>query len=295
MNREDAKNAKKKRKQGFLRALCAFAVKILNQLCFLKLGGSLITDKSREQTVLPEVLARLADEVAALATRPDLRLVVGHGSGSFGHTEAKKYGTRQGVHTPAQWRNFANVAHVAAKLNRHVLDALRAAGIPAINAQPSASVVCRDGVIVEMAVAPIQNALDHGLVPLVYGDVAVDEVRGGTIISTEDEFRYLATHLRPAPSEIFLAGIERGVLTRWPDGDVIPLINSANVESIRSVLRGSHAADVTGGMESKVLEMLAQAQAMPGLSIRIFSGVEAGAVKRALLGEGVVGTVVKSY
>ncbi len=266
-----------------------------NQLCFLKLGGSLITDKGREQTVLPEVLARLADEIAAtLATRPDLQLVVGHGSGSFGHAEAKKHGTRQGVRTPEQWRAFADVAHVAAKLNRHVLDALRAAGIPAINAQPSASVVCRDGAIVEMAVTPIQHALDGGLVPVVYGDVAVDEVRGGTIISTEDEFRYLATRLHPAPSEILLAGIERGVLTRWPDGDVIPLITPQNIESLRPALRGSHAADVTGGMESKVLEMLAQAQAMPGLSIRIFSGVEAGVVKRALLREVVEGTVVKS-
>lgn len=264
-------------------------------LTFLKLGGSLITDKSREQTVLPEVLARLAEEVAAaLATRPDLRLVVGHGSGSFGHAEAKKHGTRQGVRTPEQWRAFADVAHVAAKLNRHVIDALREAGIPAINAQPSASVVCRDGVIIEMAVAPIQRALDGGLVPLVYGDVAVDAIRGGTIISTEDEFRYLATRLRPAPSEILLAGIERGVLTSWPDGEVIPLITQQNIESLRPALRGSHAADVTGGMESKVLEMLAQAQAMPGLSIRIFAGVEAGVVKRALLGGVVEGTVVRT-
>jgi isopentenyl phosphate kinase len=264
-------------------------------LTFLKLGGSLITDKSREQTVLPEVLARLAGEIAtALASRPDLQLVVGHGSGSFGHAEAKKHGTRQGVRAPEQWRAFAEVAHVAAKLNRHVLDALRTAGIPAINAQPSASVVCRDGVIVEMAVAPIQRALDGGLVPVVYGDVAVDEVRGGTIISTEDEFRFLATRLHPAPSEILLAGIERGVLTRWPDGELIPLITQQNIESLRPALRGSHAADVTGGMESKVLEMLAQAQAMPGLNIHIFSGVEAGVVKRALLGEVVEGTVVRA-
>ncbi len=260
-------------------------------LIFLKLGGSLITDKSREQTVRADVLARLATEIAeALAARPDLRLVIGHGSGSFGHTEGKKYGTRQGVHTPADWRGFADVAHVAAKLNRHVLDALRAAGVPALNCQPSASAIARDTVITSMALHPIQSALEHGLVPLVMGDVAVDEVRGGTIISTEDVFRYLAEQLKPR--EILLAGIERGVLTHWPDGDVIPLINSANVLAVRSALRGSQATDVTGGMESKVLEMLAQAQAMPGLSIRIFSGVETGLVKKVLIGEQVEGTIV---
>jgi isopentenyl phosphate kinase len=261
-------------------------------LLFLKLGGSLITDKSREQTVKPDVLARLSAEIAeAMAVRPGLRLVIGHGSGSFGHTEGKKYGTRQGVHTPEQWRGFADVAHVAAKLNRHVLDALRAAGVPALNCQPSASALARDTLVTSMALHPIQNALDHGLVPLVMGDVAVDAVRGGTIISTEDVFRYLTAQLKP--SEILLAGIERGVLTHWPDGDVIPLINSANIDSIRSVLRGSHTADVTGGMESKVLEMLAQAQSMPGLSIRIFSGVETGLVGKVLSGEATEGTIVE--
>ncbi len=258
---------------------------------FLKLGGSLITDKSREQTVLPDVLARLAGEIAAaLNAHPELRLIVGHGSGSFGHTLAKKYGTRQGVSTPEQWRGFADVAQVAARLNRHVFDALRAAGVPAVNVQPSASAVCRDAVIADMAVTPIKNALDHALVPLVMGDVAVDEVRGGTIISTEDVFKYLAAQLWP--SQILLAGNERGVLTRWPDGDVIPLIAPSNIESLRPALRRSNAVDVTGGMESKVLEMLSLAQSVPGLTIRIFSGSEAGVVERMLAGQREDGTAI---
>ena len=262
-----------------------------NPTVFLKLGGSLITDKSRDQTILPDVLARLANEIAAaLSARPELRLIVGHGSGSFGHTLAKKYGTRQGVKTPEQWRGFAEVAQVAARLNRHVFDALRTAGVAAVNFQPSASAVCRDAVITDMALAPIQNALDHGLVPLVMGDVAMDEVRGGTIVSTEDVFKYLAAQL--GPSQILLAGIERGVLTRWPDGDVIPLINSSNIESLRPALRGSNAVDVTGGMESKVLEMLALAQSVPGMAIWIFSGQKAGMVERMLAGESQTGTVI---
>ncbi|MEK9165032.1 MAG: isopentenyl phosphate kinase, partial [Chloroflexota bacterium] len=263
-----------------------------NPLIFLKLGGSLITDKGREQTVLPDVLARLANEIAgALTARPELRLIVGHGSGSFGHTLAKKYGTRHGVSTPEQWRGFADVAQAAARLNRHVFDALRAAGVPAANFQPSASAVCHDGVIAGLASAPIRSALDHALVPLVMGDVAMDEVRGGTIVSTEDVFKYLAAQLRP--SQILLAGIERGVLTRWPEGNVIPLITASNIESLRPALRGSHTADVTGGMESKVLEMLALAQSAPGMAIRIFSGKKAEVVKRMLLEESREGTVVR--
>lgn len=262
-------------------------------LVLLKLGGSLITDKSREQTLRQDVLDRLCQEIATARVRqPDLQVVIGHGSGSFGHIEAARYRTRAGVKSPADWLGYAHVAHVAAKLNRSVLDALRAAGVPALNCPPSASAVARDAVVQSLALEPIRKAVANGLVPLVMGDVALDEVRGGTIISTEDIFRYLAIHLQP--SRILLAGIERGVLDRWPDGNPIPLISNDTIEAVRHVLRGSHAADVTGGMESKVLEMLAMARAQPGLEIRIFAGTEPGLLTDVLLAETSAGTLVQA-
>jgi isopentenyl phosphate kinase len=257
-------------------------------LTFLKLGGSLITNKNTPRTPRTEVLARLMGEIAgAYAARPGLRLVLGHGSGSFGHVEAKKYGTRNGVNTAEEWRGFAEVQAAAGLLNRLVYDAARQAGLPVINFPPSASAICRDGVIHAFAVAPIRAALDHGLVPLVFGDVAIDEVRGGTIVSTEDVFRYLARKLKP--KQILLAGDEAGVLTRWPDGEVISEITS--VQSL-SALTGSHAIDVTGGMASKVREMLALAAEMPGTEIRIFSGEVTGRLRKALTGKRVPGTLI---
>lgn len=256
-------------------------------LIFLKLGGSLITDKTQPRTPRPETLARLMHEIAsACAAQPDLQMVLGHGSGSFGHVEGKRYGTRNGVHTAEEWRGFADVQHVAALLNRLVVDAARVAGLPVVNFPPSASVVARDAVIEQMALAPIENALAHGLLPVVQGDVALDVARGGTIVSTEDVFRYLAPRLQPA--QILLAGIERGVLTHWPDGPIMPELNE-----IPSAATGSHAADVTGGMVAKIRETLAMVRAAPNCSALIFSGEEPGLVKRALLGEAVPGTVLR--
>ena len=176
---------------------------------------------------------------------------------------------------------------VAGELNRLVVDAARAAGLPVLNLPPSASAVCRDGVIQTLAVEAAEAALAHDLVPLVFGDVALDEVRGGTIVSTEDVFRYLAGILRP--ERILLAGIEPGVLAHWPDGEVIPLVTQATA---LSGLGGSRAADVTGGMASKVSEMLALTQAVPGVSVRIFTGMSPGAVRAVLLGESAPGTVI---
>ena len=257
-------------------------------LTFLKLGGSLITDKSTPRTAREAVLARLMAEVAeARRARPELQLVLGHGSGSFGHVEARRHGTRAGVTSPDQWRGFAEVQSVAGLLNRLVADAARAAGLPVLNLPPSASAVCRDGAIVRMSLEPVEAALAHGLVPLVFGDVALDEVRGGTIVSTEDVFRYLARALRPA--RILLAGIEAGVLSRWPDGEILPRLG---VRQALTGVGGAQAADVTGGMAGKVSEMQALAAEVPGVEVLIFSGEVPGQVREALLGQAVPGTVI---
>jgi isopentenyl phosphate kinase len=132
-----------------------------------------------------------------------------------------------------------------------------------------------------MALGPVRAALEHGLVPLVFGDVAVDEVRGGTIVSTEDVFGFLARALRPR--RLLLAGLEPGVLTHFPGGEVISLITP---HTPLAGVGASGAVDVTGGMANKVTEMLMLVQDVPGLEARVFSGLEPGQVRRALLAEG---------
>lgn len=251
-------------------------------LTFLKLGGSLITDKAFPQTPRPAALARLAAEIAqALLARADLHLLLGHGSGSFGHVEAAKHGTRAGAREPEEWRGFVEVSAAAARLNRIVTDALLEAGVPAITFQPSASARCRDGKIEEMALEPAVAALERGLVPLVYGDVAFDRLRGGTIISTEDIFGYLARRLRP--ERILLAGMEPGVYSDWPIGrSVVPKITLADADRHFAALGGSHAPDVTGGMATKVRDMLALSGEVAGLQILIFSGETPGYTLSAL-------------
>ena len=142
---------------------------------FLKLGGSLITDKTGVAAVRADLLARLATEIASVRqARPALRLLLGHGSGSFGHVVAAQYGTRDGVQTPAQWHGFTEVARAAATLNHLVVAALQAAGVPAFSLSPSASAHCQNGQLTFMAVEPVRRALDAHILPVVYGDVAFE-------------------------------------------------------------------------------------------------------------------------
>ncbi len=251
------------------------------ELVFVKLGGSLITDKTRPSTARVDVIARLAEELAqARAERPDLRLLLGHGSGSFGHVVGKRYGTRAGVRDAEGWRGFAETAAAAARLNRIVTDQMLAAGLPVWSIQPSATALCRDGRLIALGWEPIERALSVGLVPLIYGDVALDEVRGGTIASTEELFAFLAPILRPA--RIVLVGRVDGVFTADPlrDSDArrIPEITPQEALSGRAGLGEAFGADVTGGMASKVRIMAGLVQVMPGLEVHLIGGETPGHV-----------------
>lgn len=254
----------------------------------LKLGGSLITDKRGEKAFRQDVMRRIANEVERAHNRSPQRLVIGHGSGSFGHVPANKYGTINGVHSDDGWRGFTEVARVASELNELVTGELWNAGLPAMRIQPSASLIAHDGVPAQMDVMAIKAALDHGLIPVVHGDVAFDDVRGGTIISTETIFFYLARHL--PVSRILLLGEVDGVYD--PAGAVIPMITPAALPAVEAALGGSAGTDVTGGMETKVRDMVALVQAVPNLTIRIMSGAQPGLLQAALLGGAQPGTLI---
>lgn len=261
-------------------------------LQLLKLGGSLITDKAQPHTAHPDVMRRLAREISVvLQEAPSLQLVLGHGSGSFGHVVGQRYGTRKGVRTTEEWQGFQEVWWEARALNLIFMEILHEAGLPALIFSPSAGAMADDGQVVDWTLAPIRNALKAGLLPVVYGDVAFDRTRGGTILSTEDLFDYLARQLRPR--RILLAGLEPGVWADYPERKrIIPEITSANIAEVLPAVKEADAVDVTGGMASKVSQSLELVAAIARLDVLIFSGAESGALKRALRGEQ-VGTVIK--
>lgn len=253
-------------------------------LYFLKLGGSLITDKNTPHTARPAILQRLAQEIArAVQAFPSLRLVIGHGSGSFGHVPAHQHKTRDGVRTPAQWRGFVEVWQEARALNQIVAESLGAAGLPVVAFPPSASVQAAGGHIIAWNLQPIQSALQAGLIPLINGDVIFDQSLGGSILSTEELFAYLAGKLKPR--RILIAGIEQGVWADFPTCQrLITHITPATYSAILQSLGGSSAVDVTGGMLKKVENMIDLVKNNPDLTIQIFSGVTPGTLYETLMG-----------
>jgi isopentenyl phosphate kinase len=255
----------------------------------LKLGGSVITDKTRPFTARMNVIERVALEIKnALDERgDDLQLIIGHGSGSFGHEVAAKYQTQSGAINDDSWLGFAEVAAAAAELNQIVLNALRAAGVPSIKFQPSASTRTRGEQLMYFETFPLKEVLKHGLVPVVYGDVSVDASQGMSIVSTEKLFDNLARELSPA--RIILDGQVDGVYERDPLEDpaaeMFEDIDQTNWDEVEAALSGSHGTDVTGGMLSKVREMYRLTLAMPPMQAMIMSANEPGHLEAVLKGQ----------
>lgn len=264
-----------------------------HEIVLLKLGGSLITDKDIPFTPRLDKLADLAQEIkTVLDANPEMQLILGHGSGSFGHVAAKKHGTRDGVQTREQWQGFAEVRFQAAELNRHVMEALLHAGVAAISFPPSSSMISDNRKVIHHNILAIRKALEVHLLPVVYGDVAFDETLGGTILSTEDVFKFLVEQF--SPSRILLAGIEAGVWEDFPARTrLVKQIQLADYEAMRSGIRGSASTDVTGGMKAKVEEMLSLIHENQTLTAQIFSAEESGFLSRALRGEN-MGTLLSA-
>jgi len=257
---------------------------------FLKLGGALLTEKGGREAVRADVLARLAGEIAAWRPARGGRLVLFHGSGSFGHVAARE--TRFLEH-PGDSLAHARVAASARRLDGLVVDALITAGLPAVGVPGGLVVTCTDGRITAVRADVVLDVIDAGLLPALYGDATPDRARGGTIASTEPLMIALAEPL--AAARIVLATDVDGVFGGDPHVDAgatrLDVITPADRDRVATFLGGARAGtpDVSGGMSSKVLGMLDLVARRPETEVRILSGLRPGAVAAALAGEAAAG------
>ena len=127
---------------------------------------------------------------------------------------------------------------------------------------------------------------------MVHGDVIFDRVKGGTILSTEELFEHLARELRP--DRILLAGLEDAIYADFPARrHKVEVLTRESFNEIRQGVGQAEGADVTGGMLSKVQQMLDLVHEIPALTVQIFSGETADNLKKALKGEH-IGTILKA-
>lgn len=259
----------------------------------VKLGGSLITDKAKPFTARSRTVRRLARELVSFLDKSDKLVVLGHGGGSFPHTPAVEYKTKEGFKDERGKLGAAKVFDAAAQLNRIVIGSFIKEGIPAVGFPPSSLMLARKGKVHSFYLDTIIEALENGMLPVVYGDAIVDEKQGSTIFSTETVLSSLAKILPKLGSKykaekIIHCGITDGVLSG--NGKTVKQITPADFKRLKSEIGKSAGIDVTGGMLHKVEESLELAKI--GIPSLIINGNKKGELLRVLKGKPYKGTEI---
>lgn len=264
-----------------------------SELIILKLGGSVITKKSEEKPeVHKENLERIAKEIADAKKKKNFSLVIVHGAGPFGHAPAKKYGLDRDIRDEGQMKGFSVTHQSMEKLNFFVVNELQKNGINALAYQPSAIGILRNKKLVYFPTKILKRLLSLDLVPVAYGDVLVDEVTGINILSGDHLVPYIAENLKA--SRVVMAVDVPGIFDSDPkknkDAKLVKEIYSSNIDQIKEI-GTSGSTDVTGGMKRKLNELLRLAKV--GIESEIVDGTEPEILKRTLLGEKGLGTIIK--
>lgn len=212
----------------------------------LKLGGSVITDKTTRETIDDSALVRASDAIAAVDVN---ELVLVHGGGSFGHPNAaeRNVSSNSGTNEAADVRA---IHRVMGQLLRRVTDDLGDVGVPAVPVRPFSAGYRTETGAIRLSTDPIRRMVDEGFVPVLHGDVFVSEKRGATIVSGDELVVSLAETLDA--NRVGLCSTVPGVLDE--NGDLVRRIE--RYEDVETVLGGSESTDVTGGMAGKVNALL---------------------------------------
>jgi len=253
-------------------------------MLLVKLGGSVLTNKTRLRTPRLAAIRRLARELAAVR-QP---LLVVHGAGSFGHILARRHGLDKGGLSPAKRAAAARVHADVRELDRLVVDALNDAGFAAVPVPPSAVLTLDDGRIATIDLTPFLEFSSMGFTPVTFGDLGRDLSRGFSVCSGDLLMLELARAFQPERA-VFAADVD-GLFTADPkrrrSARLLETVGPDDLSKIE--FSTSSRTDVTGSIEGKVRRMFEIADHV-GECV-IVNGNVKNRVRDALRGRRVVGT-----
>lgn len=220
-------------------------------MILIKLGGSVITDKSEYKKFNREQTARLCAEIAASGKG----VLVVHGAGSYGHVLSKQYQLQHGLQDFRQIPAVAQVQHDVRELSLNVVEEMIKVGMPAVSVPPGSCFVMDNGRLIVDNPESIKALAHIGVMPVLFGDVVADRSKGFGICSGDQAMEALAKIFKP-DRIVFVSDVD-GLYTADPKKDenakLIPEVDGKMLDKLDSELT---VADVTGGIRGKVDEML---------------------------------------
>ncbi len=261
------------------------------KLVLVKLGGSLITNKAKENSVRENKIEELLGEITrAKANDPHLQIILGHGHGSVGHVVLKKYELalgrveekRKGIAETLERVTFLNNLFIKKSLQSNLLAvSMRLAAFSTLTNKTQ-----------EQVIATIETLLDQDFLPITCGDIIFINEDEYAVWSTEKVFSYLVSVFEKSQRY----KIERTIhVTQKPgfldsNGSTIKNITKKTWDLQKKHLFQTNGIDATGGMKHKVEESLSMTE--NGISSLIISGEEQGNLYNALLNKNWKGSLV---
>jgi len=241
----------------------------MKNLVLVKLGGSVITDKSKPFTARIDVIQKLAKKIKSFKNK-NTDLIIGHGSGSFAHVPASKYQIHRGLIRKDSVWGLAQTADAAIQINRIVISEFLKLKIPVVSFAPLSFIF--DKIII---IDHIKKALEIEIIPIIYGDVIMNKKQGFEIYSGERTLDVLATKLTKFYRRIKIIYYTNTDGVYDNKGKTISLITPKNFKKVKKYLEGSDNTDVTGGMIHKVEESLKLVQKLDA-EVYIMNGLSMG-------------------
>ncbi len=241
-----------------------------------KLGGSVITDKTKNSSYRSDVTSALAEEIAS----SDESVVVVHGGGSFGHPLAKQYGLS--ADGPLQASTGVSQTRGAMyELNSLVCKTMGESRLSPYPFAPFDAVAASGPVPTSKW---LRGLLKAGLTPVTFGDVTLQK-GGFKVLSGDMIILELARILKP----------DRCVFALDVDGVYEESSRMIIPELTPSKIRRMHlprGTDATGGIALK-LDVAARAAAL-GTTVCFVSGYRRNEFSKALRGLDFYGTIVRA-
>ena len=261
-------------------------------MIILKIGGSILTNKNAVSEVDTKSLKRIASEIKSSLDNSFKELIIVHGAGSFGHPPAKKYKIGEKFdHSeyPQKRIGFCETQNAVKKLNMYICEAFIEEGLPVVAIPASSFMRATNKRITDGNLDSFKRYLEKGFIPVIYGDVVLDDELEICVISGDQLIQYLAKNLNP--DMVVLGTDVDGVYNKNPKthDDAIFFDKFSSLDDL-DTLEGTTNVDVTGGMVGKIKELLYLADL--GIESKIINAEVEDNVFKVLENEKVKGTVI---
>ncbi len=261
-------------------------------MIILKIGGSILTNKDAVSEVDTKSLKRIASEIKSSLDNSFKELIIVHGAGSFGHPPAKKYKIGEKFDEseyPQKRIGFCETQNAVKKLNMYICEAFIDESLPVVAIPASSFMRATNKRITDGNLDSFKRYLEKGFIPVIYGDVVLDDELEICVISGDQLIQYLAKNLNP--DMVVLGTDVDGVYNKNPKthDDAIFFDKFSSLDDL-DTLEGTTNVDVTGGMVGKIKELLYLADL--GIESKIINAEVEDNVFKVLENEKVKGTVI---